>query len=566
MSKVAGNINNSLISALQGFGRGRGIRRWVLGAALWVMIGLAAIAQTATISGDATICQNGTSPLITFTGSDGTGPYSFTYSINGIPQESVIGNPSTTVSVPTGNPGDFTYTLTSVTDQSLNIIPLDVSVVVIVTPDNTITLTSPTNSPTSCINTLLPNITYTSTGAANASFSGLPAGVTGNFNAGNISISGTPTVSGPFNYTVTLTGGCGTVTANGTITVTPDNTITLTSPTNSPTSCINTLLPNITYTSTGATNASFSGLPAGVTGNFNAGNISISGTPTVSGPFNYTVTLTGGCGTVTANGTITVTPDNTITLTSPTNSPTSCINTLLPNITYTSTGAANASFSGLPAGVTGNFNAGNISISGTPTVSGPFNYTVTLTGGCGTVSANGTITVTPDNTITLTSPTNSPTSCINTLLPNITYTSTGATNASFSGLPAGVTGNFDAGNISISGTPTVSGPFNYTVTLTGGCGTVSANGTITVTPDNTITLTSPTNSPTCCINTLLPNITYTSTGATNASFSGLPAGVTGNFNAGNISISGTPTVSGPFNYTVTLTGGCGTLLLMEQLP
>ncbi len=58
------------------------------------------------------------------------------------------------------------------------------------------------------------------------------------------------------------------------------------------------------------------------------------------------------------------------------------------------------------------------------------------------------------------------------------------------GLPAGVTGNWAANVVTISGTPTASGPFNYTVTLTGGCGTVTANGTITVTPNNTITLTS----------------------------------------------------------------------------
>jgi hypothetical protein len=47
-------------------------------------------------------------------------------------------------------------------------------------------------------------------------------------------------------------------------------------------------------------------LPTGVTGNYSGGNITISGTPTVSGTFNYTVTLTGGCGSTTATGTIIV--------------------------------------------------------------------------------------------------------------------------------------------------------------------------------------------------------------------------------------------------------------------
>jgi hypothetical protein len=34
--------------------------------------------------------------------------------------------------------------------------------------------------------------------------------------------------------------------------------------------------------------------------------------------------------------------------------------------------------------------------------------------------------------------------------------------------------------ITISGTPTATGTFNYTIPLTGGCGSVNATGTITV--------------------------------------------------------------------------------------
>ncbi|MBU6177896.1 MAG: hypothetical protein KGO80_09065, partial [Bacteroidetes bacterium] len=49
-------------------------------------------------------------------------------------------------------------------------------------------------------------------------------------------------------------------------------------------------------------------------------------------------------------------------------------------------------------------------------------------------------------------------------------------------LPAGVTAAWSDNVITISGTPTATGPFNYTIPLTGGgCGTVNATGTITVT-------------------------------------------------------------------------------------
>ncbi len=183
-----------------------------------------------------------------------------------------------------------------------------------VTANNTITRTSAvgTDAQTKCINTAITNITYSTTGATGATFSGLPAGVTGNWAANVVTISGTPTASGSFNYTVTTTGGCTTpaVTATGTITVTPNNTITLSSAagTNNQTICITSAITNITYSTTGATGATFSGLPAGVTGNWAANVVTISGTPTASGPFSYTVTTTGGCTTpaVTATGSITV--------------------------------------------------------------------------------------------------------------------------------------------------------------------------------------------------------------------------------------------------------------------
>ena len=436
-----------------------------------------------------------------------------------------------------------------------------------VTPDNTIILSSAagTDAQTVCINTAITDITYGTTGATGATFAGLPAGVTGNWAADVVTISGTPTTSGSYNYTVTLTGGCGVVTANGSIDVTPDNTISLTSAvgTDAQAVCINTAITDITYATTGATGATFAGLPAGVTGSWAMDVVTISGTPMVSGIFNYTVTLTGGCGIVTANGLIDITPDNTINLTSAagTDAQAICINTAIVDITYGTNGATGATFSGLPAGITGSWAADVVTISGTPSSSGTFNYTITLTGGCGLITANGSIDVIPDNTITLLSApaTTNQSVCLNSAISDISYLTTGATGATFADLPAGVAGNWAADIITISGTPTESGTFNYTVTLTGGCGIVTTNGTITVNPDNTILLTSAagTDAQTVCINIAITDITYGTTGATGATFSGLPAGVSGSWAADVVTISGTPTVSGTFNYTVILTGGCG---------
>jgi hypothetical protein len=76
--------------------------------------------------------------------------------------------------------------------------------------------------------------------------------------------------------------------------------------------------------------------------------------------------------------------------------------------------------------------------------------------------------------------TDNQTVCINSSISNITYTTTGASGANVIGLPAGVSGVYAGNAVFISGTPTVSGTFVYTVNLVGGCGNVSTTGTISV--------------------------------------------------------------------------------------
>ena len=94
-------------------------------------------------------------------------------------------------------------------------------------------------------------------------------------------------------------------------------------------------------------------------------------------------------------------------------------------------------------------------------------------------------------------PSSSPTVCINTAIaPAITITTTGATGIGHStGLPAGVTATWAANTITISGTPTASGTFNYSIPLTGGCGNINATGTITV--NASIQRVAPSSEPDC---------------------------------------------------------------------
>ncbi|WP_316783529.1 lamin tail domain-containing protein [Pedobacter frigiditerrae] len=71
----------------------------------------------ATIAGTTVVCINSLSPTITFTGSVGTAPYTFTYSINGGSARTVTTSSTTaTVTAPSNVAGTFTYTLVSVAD------------------------------------------------------------------------------------------------------------------------------------------------------------------------------------------------------------------------------------------------------------------------------------------------------------------------------------------------------------------------------------------------------------------------------------------------------------------
>ena len=190
-----------------------------------------------------------------------------------------------------------------------------------------------------------------------------------------------------------------------------------------------------------------------------------------------------------ATGTITVNPAASIVLSSAagTDAQTVCINTAITDITYTiGGGGTGASVSGLPGGVSGSYNAGTgiFTITGTPTVAGPFTYTITTTGTCAQTTATGTITV-QNQTIVLTSGSASPTLCLGSTLTNIVFTIGGtATGATLTGpLPTGITGIYDGATktFTISGSPSQLGSFPYTVTTTGGCSpAASVNGTITV--------------------------------------------------------------------------------------
>jgi subtilisin family serine protease len=147
--------------------------------------------------------------------------------------------------------------------------------------------------------------------------------------------------------------------------------------------------------------------------------------------------------------------------------------------------------------------------------------------------------------------------CSTASITPITYTTTGVTGASFSGLPTGITSNWSSGVATISGTSTQTGTFNYAVKIAASCDTATATGTITIggTPIiNSVTVASASTitingnyfvagaTPTVTIGgQLMSNVTATSTQIT------LPVPV--NFAGGNVIVTNSCNLSSaPFAY------------------
>jgi len=407
--------------------------------------------------------------------------------------------------------------------------------------------------------------------------------------SGIVTISGTPsagiTTQTVYNYTITTTGSPCNSSVTGTITVDPDDAIALTSAagTESQVLCETDPLVAIVYEfSEGATSATVSGLPAGVTSTIVGNDLTISGTPSAAIStqtiYSYTVETVGPCTPAILNGTITVNPEGRLDLISAagTDAQILCENNPIALIEYLlEDGATGATVTGLPAGVSLNVASNVARISGTPivtiTTSTVYSYTITTTGSLCSGSTTGTITIDPADDLSLISAvgTDSQVICEGDSINNIIYQfSGGATSANITGLPPGVSFAITTDLVTISGTPSaVSNPtvYTYTVTTTGPCDSAILSGTITVNPDDELVLTSAvgTDSQVLCEGDAIVNITYQfSGGATNASVTGLPTGVTATILGNDLVIAGTPsagiTTQTVYSYTVTTDGPCTT--------
>ncbi len=502
-------------------------------------------------------------------------------------------------SVTANPPSTTTYTVTGTTAGCTNSTTSVVTFTACCT-QATIGLTSATgtNAQTLCRNTAIDPITYSvGGGGTNATVAGLPTGVTSAFASGTLTINGTSTQVGVFNYTVTTSGGCGPEVESGSITINDLPVIT----SNSATICQG---QSANLTASGgvvsymwqpgaSTNASFTSsilststsytvtgkdvngcsntfvADVTVTPSLNItvlGNSSVcigaSNTLTAAGantytwaPPNFLTATTGATTTTTPTTTITYTVTGaangctgftvvTIPVTPPDDASFSYSGVTFCNVTgtYTPTVAVGGNFSTTPLGALNlNTSTGAISVDAA-TALGKYDIIHTTT--AGVCSNTYTLTVTivgiPDATFSYAGP-YCKTATVN---PKITQL-LGATPGVFSVSPSGLSFvNKFTGEINLVGSTANTYTVTNTIAAGGGCSLAKDSVVVTINPSPVTSVTS----ETICAGT---TATITATGATSYTWvgGGTPSGT------GNQNLTHNP--ASTQSYTVTgTTSGC----------
>ena len=355
------------------------------------------------------------------------------------------------------------------------------------------TASAGSSMPTLCINTPLTAITHTTSGATGIGAPvSLPAGVSANWLANTITISGTPTAAGVFNYSIPLTGGCGSVNATGTITVNPlpgaAGAIT-------GTAAVCQGATGVTYSVPAITNATsytwaYSGTGATIIGSTNSITINFAANA-ASGNLTVYGVNTCGNGTISANYPITVNP---IPAAAGAITGTAAVCQGATGVTYSVPAITNATsytwaYSGTGATIIGSTNSITINFAANA-ASGNLTVYGVNTCGNGTISANYPITVNP---IPAAAGAITGTAAVCQGATGVTYSVPAITNATsytwaYSGTGATIIGSTNSITINFAANA-ASGNLTVYGVNTCGNGTISANYPITINANVTPTFT-----------------------------------------------------------------------------
>ncbi|WP_425604150.1 putative Ig domain-containing protein [Stenotrophomonas pavanii] len=505
--------------------------------------------------------------------SGGTTPYSYTLNSGSLPPGLTLASNGSLSGTPTAN-GSFSFTVRA-TDGSTGTGPFSATSGTLTLNIAAATVTyAPGNPAAATVGTAYSgSLASAAGGTAPYSYAvtsgSLPAGIT---LASNGSLAGTPTAGGTFTFTVTATdssGGTGPFSASSAaLALTVNDPTILIAPSSLPNATVATAYSQTVTASGGTVGYSYAvtagSLPPGLS--LSSGGV-LSGTPTAGGTYNFTLAATDSS---TGTGPYTGTRAYAITVSAPTltltPTPGSVLNATagaaVTGLSFTAAnGTAPYSYAitagALPPGVT---LASTGSLSGTPSATGNFTFTLTATDGSSgpgapfTVSGSYTLSVAAP-TITL-SPATLPAPTIGiaysqTFVASEGHPATFTYGVNAGVLPAGLSLNPSTGVL--SGTPTQAGAFSFTISATDGGGFTGSQSYSGAVAGGVVVL------PAASLGNASAGTAYNHSfsasggtpGYTYVLLSGaLPAGLS--LSSAGV-LSGTPTVAGTFNFTVRAT-------------
>ncbi|SEG49482.1 PKD-like domain-containing protein, partial [Flavobacterium urumqiense] len=503
---------------------------------------------TANISGTTVVCKDATVPNVTFTGSAGTAPYTFTYNINGGSNLTATTSSGSSITVPaqTATAGTFIYNLKSVKDASSTICSQAQTgtATITVNPLPTATISG---TIAVCKDATAPNITFTgAAGTAPYTFiykinSGSNLTITTTGLNSSVTVTAPTGTAGSFIYNLVsikdaTSSNCSQAqTGTATITVNPLPTASISGTT---AVCKNAIPPNVTFTAAAGT-----------------------------APYTFTYKINSG-GTLT----VTTTSGSSVTIPAPTTTAGTFIYTLVSvldasstNCSQAQTGTVTIIVNPLPtAGISGtiavckNVTAPNVIFTGAAGTA-PYTFTYNINGG-----SNLTVTTISGSSVTVAAPTATAGTFIYNLVSvkdaissNCSQAQTGTAIITVNPLPTA----------SISGTTAVcKNAISPNVTFTGAAGTApytftykinsGGNLTVTTTSGSSVTVPAPTTTAGTFIYTLI-SVQDSST-TTCSQIQGGTATITIN-PLPTANISGTTTVCNNATVpNVTFTGAAGT--------